>query len=331
MNRARRLGLGTALLWLVARGWAAWGAAVPELVSAKKIWDAGPHNAFTDLARHRGEWFCVFREGKGHVSPDGAVRVLASRDGETWASAAHVTSARGDLRDPKIVKAPGERLMLVAAIALPEGGPARHQSVVWFSDDGRNWGTPVDVGDPDVWLWRVAWRGDDLALGIGYDTKAEKFTRLYRTTDGRRFETVLPRLFDEGYPNETGIVFLPDGTAVCLLRRDGTPGTGQVGTARPPYDTWVWKDLGVKIGGPQLLRLPDGRLIGAMRLYDGGARTALAWVDAERGRITECLRLPSGGDTSYPGLVWHEGVLWVSYYASHEGKTSIYLARVRLP
>ena len=26
-----------------------------------------------------------------------------------------------------------------------------------------------------------------------------------------------------------------------------------------------------------------------------------------------------------------DGVLWVSYYSSHEGKTSIYLARVKLP
>ena len=46
--------------------------------------------------------------------------------------------------------------------------------------------------------------------------------------------------------------------------------------------------------------------------------------------MTEFLALPSGGDTSYPGLVWHDGLLWVSYYASHEGKTSIYLAKVRL-
>jgi len=28
--------------------------------------------------------------------------------------------------------------------------------------------------------------------------------------------------------------------------------------------------------------------------------------------------------------VWHDGVLWVSYYASHEDKTAIYLARVTL-
>ena len=40
------------------------------------------------------------------------------------------------------------------------------------------------------------------------------------------------------------------------------------------------------------------------------------------------LELPSGGDTSYPGLVWYDGILWVSYYSSHEGKTSIYLAKL---
>ena len=37
-----------------------------------------------------------------------------------------------------------------------------------------------------------------------------------------------------------------------------------------------------------------------------------------------------GGDTSYPGPVLHEGLLWVSYYSGHEGKVSIYLAQVEL-
>ena len=41
------------------------------------------------------------------------------------------------------------------------------------------------------------------------------------------------------------------------------------------------------------------------------------------------LKLPSGGDTSYPGMVWHQGLLWISYYSSHEGKTNIYLAKIR--
>jgi hypothetical protein len=79
-----------------------------------------------------------------------------------------------------------------------------------------------------------------------------------------------------------------------------------------------------------MLRLPDGRLIAAVRLYDGAVRTSLAWVDPNAGRLTECLKLPSGGDTGYAGLVWHDALLWVSYYSSHEGKTSVYLARVRI-
>jgi hypothetical protein len=51
----------------------------------------------------------------------------------------------------------------------------------------------------------------------------------------------------------------------------------------------------------------------------------------DRGRIEPFVQFVSGGDTSYPGLVWHDGELWVSYYSSHEGKAAIYLARVQVP
>ena len=67
-----------------------------------------------------------------------------------------------------------------------------------------------------------------------------------------------------------------------------------------------------------------------VRLYDKKVRTSLCALDAEAGKLTELLALPSGGDTSYPGLVWHDDMLWVSYYASHEGKTNVYLARVKV-
>jgi hypothetical protein len=42
------------------------------------------------------------------------------------------------------------------------------------------------------------------------------------------------------------------------------------------------------------------------------------------------LVLPSGGDTSYAGMVWRENLLWLSYYSSHEDHASIYLAQLRL-
>ncbi len=306
------------------------GADTARIEHLVRISDSAPHNAFTDLVRWQDRFWCVFREGQGHVSPDGALRVMTSDDGLAWTSAARITSPLGDLRDPHVTVAPDGRLMLYAAAALPQPGPVRHQSLVWFSADGTDWGMSTSVGDPDVWLWRVAWHGGE-ALGVGYDTVAQRFTRLYRTRDGRDFRTVLPELFTDPQPNETGLVYLPDGTCWCLMRRDGNPGTGQLGRSRPPYTRWEWKDIGVRIGGPQLLRLPDGRILAGVRLYDGKVRTALCWVHTGEGRLEEFLTLPSGGDTSYPGLVWHGDRLWMSYYSSHEGRTQVYVARIRLP
>jgi len=56
------------------------------LVEVRKIWDRAPHNAFTDLIRFQGRWVCVFREGAGHRSHDGRVRVIASADGRLLAA-----------------------------------------------------------------------------------------------------------------------------------------------------------------------------------------------------------------------------------------------------
>lgn len=80
-----------------------------------------------------------------------------------------------------------------------------------------------------------------------------------------------------------------------------------------------------------MIRVPDGRLVAAVRLHEPEKRTALCWVNAEEKSIKEFLALPSGGDTSYAGLYFHEGLLHVSYYSSHEGRTSIYMAKVKLP
>lgn len=300
-----------------------------RLTQVRRIWDEAPHNAFTDLIRFQGRWYCVFREGASHVSPDGALRIITSEDGEQWESAALLSSPIADLRDAKITITPDERLMLSGAAALHQPAEARHQSMVWFSSDGRNWSSPVDIGEPNLWIWRVTWHRD-VAYGIGYSTVTDRFTRLYTSTDGERFGVHVDKLFTEGYPNEHSLVFLDDDTCLCLLRRDGEPANAQLGIASPPYDNWRWKDLGVRLGGPHMILLDDGRIVASGRVYDGSVRTTLLWLDPDKDELTEFLELPSGGDTSYPGLVFHDGELWVSYYSSHEAKTSIYLAKVSL-
>ncbi len=302
-----------------------------ELVRVQKIWDQAPHNAFTDLVRFQDRWFCVFREGQGHVSPDGALRVITSVDGRTWESAALITSSDSDLRDAKITVTPDGRLMLAGAEAINDPATHRHQSLVWFSDDGRTWSEAHEVGDRDNWLWRITWH-QGRAYGFGYGCRNDnRGLRFFTSSDGRSFDTLIEQVPVEGtYPNETSLVFLPDDSAYCLLRQDGQPNSGYLGRSCPPYTQWTWKKLGVRIGGPHMVRLDDGRFVAAVRLYDSPVRTSLCWVDPEAGTLTEFLKLPSGGDTSYAGLVLHDGLLWVSYYSSHEGKSNIYLAQVRI-
>jgi len=297
----------------------------------ERIWDHALHNAFTDLIRFQERWFCVFREGENHISPDGAIRVLISETGREWQSVALITSDDSDLRDPKLSITPQGRLMLCAAEKPHDTARFSHQSLTWFSDDGIHWSEKHAVGDPGFWLWRVTWHADR-AYGVAYRTGkgVKRSVRLYHSEDGRVFDALVDTLYDEGYPNESAIVFEGD-KALCLLRHDGVPVNGLLGKAEPPYLDWQWQDLGARIGGPALLRLPDGRYVAAVRLYDEGARTSLCWLDTEVGKLTEFQVLPSGGDTSYAGMVFHEQQLWVSYYSSHEDKTAIYLARVALP
>lgn len=303
----------------------------PRLVECRVIWDDSPHSAFTDLVRYNDEFYCCFRTGGGHISPEGKLRVLKSESGLKWESVGLIGIPETDLRDPKLVVTPRGRLMLyAAAVTTKPGGAKTHQTMVWQSKDGWQWGEGRPVGESDFWIWRVTWHGD-AAYGIGYGTRDDnKFVRLYSSADGVGFEPLVPKLAADGYPNEAAMVFLDDQeqTALCLLRRDEGSKTGLLGTSRPPYKQWTWKDTGTPVGGPAMIRLPDGRLVAAVRLYDKATRTSLCWVDPKTAKLTECLELPSGGDTSYAGLVWHDNLLWVSYYASHEGKTSIYLAKV---
>ena len=299
----------------------------PELVEARRIWDQAPHNAFTDLLRRDGRWYCVFREGQKHVSPDGALRVITSEDGDEWESLSLVTHATDDLRDAKISVAPDGRFMLNGA-GMRADDEIRYHSMVWFSDDkAKTWSEGTIIGDPGFWLWRVAWH-KATAYSMGYRTdrdRDQRIFRFYKSDDGIHYQPYIERVNVPNGVGEDKLMFLEDDSALCLLRHETGSKTALLGNSQPPYTDWTWKDLGVRIGGPNMLQLPDGRIIAVTRLYYPTARTSLSWLDPEAGTLTEALALPSGGDTSYAGMVFHQGLLWISYYSSHEEKTCIYL------
>lgn len=310
-----------------------------------KIWDAGGHNAFTDIIRFNGHFYVTFREGTGHVpgkktgDGDGTIRILRSDDGQEWKSVALLKRDRFDLRDAKLSETPDGRLLVtMGGSVYVEGKLVDRAPQISFSDKaGERFSDPADakidesIRSPFDWLWRVTWR-DGVGYGVIYQVNQGDYHTaqnpewtlwLVRTTDGVRYDKVT-RLDVAGRPNEATVRFAPDGSMKLLARREADDRHAFLGTSVSPFTEWSWRDTGESIGGPNFLFLPDGTLFGGGRVK---GKTGLGVFDAE-GKYKNLTTLPSDGDNSYPGFCLDGDTLWVSYYSSHENKTSIYLTRI---
>ena len=316
-------------------------AAVPvtvEVVEVKKIWDQAPHNAFTDLVRWSDTFYCAFREGRGHVSTDGKIRILQSKQADTWNSASLISLEGYDLRDAHLSMTPDNKLMLLggAAPRPKDNQSAPTGSFVAFSKDGTQWTQPQIVSEPGRWLWCVTWHKGK-AYGVSYSAgKGSPNLVLLTSDDGIAYRPLVPKLYSEGRPGEVTLRFDTSDTCYALVRRDklgDQPYSAILGVSKDDYTQWQWHDLGPEFnafGGPNFIQIPGGYWLAAGRMHDGGAHTAICYLDVQNGTMTRLLKLPSGGDTSYPGLVWYNDVLYMSYYSSHEAKTGIYLAKLKI-
>lgn len=328
-------------------------AALPEVVevSSTKIWDKAPHNAFTDMIRWHDRFYCTFREGERHVhGADGTVRLITSVDGKKWNSIGLIVEKGVDLRDPKLSITPDDRLMVVmggstyknrnlksrlARVAFLEHGQTELTESVPVVIDLR-------IATNNDWLWRVTWHN-----GVGYGGVYQAFYKpgtkkgtltsetrpwaihLVKTTDGVNYDLV-SSFEHEGTPGESTVLIQDDGTMMFIIRNKMVT---NLGTSKAPYTNWEWKNFELALGGPDLIRLPNNKIILGTREINGTDKTnhrmVLGTLTAD-GTFTKRVQLVSGGDTSYPGMLVHEGKLWVCYYSSHEGNTSIYLAKVPL-
>jgi hypothetical protein len=311
------------------------------LISVEKIWDRAPHSAFTDLVEFKGELYCAFREGSGHVpgadGTNGTIRVVASRDRQNWRSVALLREDGVDLRDPKLSVTPDRKLMVLMGGSTYHGATlVKYATRVSFSDDGVNFTRTSPVAmDEKVktdrdWLWRVVWhRG--VGYGVLYQGQGDAIkAHLVETRDGVSYRHVA-QIELTGRPSEAAVGFMPNDEMIVLIRRDGESKNGFVGTSRAPYTAWQWKELPARIAAPQFVRFGNGKLLAVSRGYlaDGKYNTHLAWFTTA-GEYRPFLTLPSGGDTSYAGMVVDGDGLLVSYYSSHEGKSAVYTALINL-
>ena len=184
-----------------------------ELLELRRIANPEPHQSlvFTDLEIWNDKLYCTFRVGTGHgvVGDNAIIRIIVSDDGVKWETTGELKIEGHDLRDPKLSVTPDNHLMVSTVKRHYNNGKWTHQSLSYFSADGRKGEGPYEVGPVNRWLWRTTWH-DGRAYNID---EGGSFVRLYKSRDGKNFETLVDRLFDKNGPDEHAMVFLPDDTA----------------------------------------------------------------------------------------------------------------------
>lgn len=290
-----------------------------RVTRARRIFSDGKHNAFTGIASFDNQVFVVFRSAASHVSMDGAIKVIASRDRTTWQTVAEAVQPGVDLRDPKVAAFKGKLLVYCGGRTESPG----RRSMVLSSLDGRSFGQPEQVkGLPEgLWLWHMAPFGNAL-YGTAYSKRDRVYEAgLFRSHDGATWEKTAD------FPiaaSEVSIDFDPNGALWALARDDSHGGVPAVCVADPPYTSFrSIKRPPIRLQGPMVKRLAGGCVLVGRRWDSPGRRnlrTDLFWWPDDLD-VQFVRSLPSGGDTSYAGwLDVAEGESLISYYSSHEHK-----------
>ncbi len=289
-----------------------------RITRARKIYGDGKHNAFTGMAAAFGKTFVAFRSATHHMSPDGAVRIIASADHEHWETVLLWRRPKADLRDPKMVLYNGN-LLVFCSHKHPK---AQRRMMRLTSSDGAHFSEPEQLnGIPEGrWLWHARAQ-DNRLYGTVYhrDPSGLHVVALYSSKDGLDWEH---RVDFPTAGNEAWLDFDRDGTLWALVREDHFGYVPTLCTAEPPYDEFQsMTRLPMRLHGPMLKRLDDGCAI-ICRQWDPpgwrNMRTELFWY-SDTGALRRVATLPSGGDTSYADwLDVKPGRAVVLYYTSHE-------------
>ncbi|MDP6416892.1 MAG: hypothetical protein QGG54_17940, partial [Gammaproteobacteria bacterium] len=322
-------------------GWR-WGVKA-ELLELKMIWNGAVHNAFTNLNYLNGKFYCVFREGTAHSGGTGNIRVIVSDDcWNDWQSTA-LLAYGGDMRAGNITLMPDGRYMITGAV----GGVGTYAS---FSDDAVTWSPPQIVIGKPWWLYRSVWRGD-MCWGMAFDAWGGRQFKenLVTSPDGVNWTVHAADIIEhpdgahrqDVEASESILRFDATGNnAYAVIRRNNSTTLFGKSSVDSNFTDWSWYDLASEakqfncIGGPEMIETPYGWIVGGRMWepFDDWPHMGLAYLDVVNNRMEKIIELPSRGhkDNSYPGFVWRDNLLYVSYYSKHEGNCRIYMAKVRL-
>ncbi|NGM63580.1 LamG domain-containing protein [Sphingobacterium sp. SGG-5] len=250
-----------------------------------------------------------------------------------------------DLRDPKLTITPDNRIMILMDGEFYNGNTivSRRPYVSYSDANGANFSEvaesdvhyPTDNGlsNDNFWIWSPAWN-DGVCYGVDYIGSK---LALFKSTDaGQSFRT--HKLLDRtllGNPSETALAFDSNDKMYAFIRRNGPGNTletskAYLASSAAPYTSWIYSELDYRLEGQNVLMLDDQTFcIGTRRFDEDNQNPQMAvFITDLAGNKQKEIILQSSGDCSYPGMVIHDGYLWVVYYSSHEGVSSIYSSKI---
>ena len=162
---------------------------------------------------------------------------------------------------------------------------------VWETDDGRNWKLSETLArrsvsetksidtPPDT---RLVWnKKDAFFVACGSACGSSSWLDLFSTKEAKPFEehgaATKPR-GKEPYEGDYIDCELMnnDSQFLCLTN---TKYSTRLGIIKPPFKEWNWIKIVPPIRKPNLLQLPDKRVIVSTAIYQGGLRHALFELD----------------------------------------------------
>ena len=295
-----------------------------DSVKVTKIWDNDRYCSFTSLIKYQNKYYCAFREGVGHAGDNGCIRILTSDDAKSWNEAFFLTYPNYDLRDPNLSIMPDGRLMLMCG--LQNSKLMQTQTVVSFlvnPDGGFSSFQLVEI--PDMvkkstnWIWRATWF-DNICYGVRY---GDDCADLLKTVDGIHWEYV--STISTGF-TEVQLGRMSNGDMVALGRSNYN---GYVCYSCFPYKEWDIHPSNIVLQGQCFFVTVNDKLICASRNKNNGKLTNL-YGSVSSNKFSELFVFPSGGDTSYPGMIIEDNRLLLSYYSSHISSSDIFIAEIPL-
>jgi len=294
-----------------------------------KIWDNSPHNAFTDLIKFNGTYYCSYSEEYSSSIDTseawGSIRIIRSKTGKNWESVDLIQKKGMNLCNPRLSITPDRQIMIIM-----DGTTA---PLVSFSDkkgdvfsDPETVNTETTITSERKRLWKTTWfRGTGYALLYKSESKDDKIS-LMKTIDGKNFEKIT-KIEVDGLFDESTLRFDQKGRMYALINREDGDKRGTLGMSDWPYRKWSFHKMNDNPDRYNFTIVNKKIVMVAPGMSKPELHTGILTVN-KNGDLEELVKLPIGKKSCYPGILTEPGNLLVSCCSAHEGKSAIYLIKI---